>query len=743
VFHSVKDDWWKVIARSEARVFDLGVHSGEWLPPLRRMLVGHALQRETDGVDAGQLRHALDAASTQSLTEWCAEAVSIILMGTEHTTHAAAALGVVQGNTVAGITAATTSLKTGDSETEASTRREVDVSGRQFLGASSLQSSVHWHAQRLPRLQALARRIVGPGTCLVSNSSFSVSPIADLTLQPKRLGGRGWGHPPDLLFVLEPVRVGADGSERADASQVHSASVALLSTARALQLSASEAACIDAQGSSSSANVAVVSDVPLAAPAQQERVITALARQITAAHSSVEAASMDMPFVVAGDDATVSAVLAGLVLAQHKNTLLFSDIQPKVFIIPTQNTHECNTLAEYLAFIDPWYRRFVYGPFRGDCTVLPLLQVEGALHATMGCPHGGFSPLSLSPEFLQCFIRQAFCETKLCVWQVECWLPAPSGAKRRQSRVAAMGSSKQDSRKPGKDAGQAWKSGASAAQPPSRPADLLIPMFAYVELGMGVAAAKGKARGCKSWWTGIAQASTTGQSISTPEVCVEATTRRNASAAASGVGPEACNVFAQAKRYVQIRIDNCPPVAELALNAAVASISVTADAHGESNEATAAAGPTSHEELALGTGGDDMQRAIGGTAYATEKSSRALPFQPWLNLSLIAEGGVARNVISQAVKSTSTVSSETEAPVGTGRKLADALHCEEERSIVNRLCMVSHSAALRTTAAHAGTGLDLVVDGTLFAGDFAAIRVSPFVMDHHYAQHTISLMHSM
>ena len=201
-------------------------------------------------------------------------------------------------------------------------------------------------------------------------------------------------------------------------------------------------------------------------------------------------------------------------------------------------------------------------------------------------------------------------------------------------------------------------------------------------------------------------------------------------------------IHSPSKRYLRLRLDNCPSTAELSRQAAVAAVAPSGDAYGHAEEVSGC-GPTAHGDLAAGVAGDDAQRMIGGGAYAAEVGTSALPADPWLNLSLVADGERTASTIQQAVKNMPTISNESQAAHGVGRKLADSVTADEQRTCVNRFSLVSCASTMGSTAAAAGSGMDLIVDGVLFASDFSAIRVSPLALEDGGDQHTIALMHPM
>ncbi len=740
VFFPEHDSWWNTFVQTDAHMFDLAVRGHEWLPQLQRAVLQHVFTAETD-CPPQDLSHALSTATAEDLSKWCSFAIDIVLHGVRDSADADARLGVVLGNAVAGVS---TSMAAGTLDTDASTLETPPETMDDFLGASSLQTALQRHAGRLPKLQHLAGRIFKQAITLRSSPSFSVATREGEGVEVLQLPGSGWLPLPNMMLAAHRVRSVADGSDRADSSQLQPSGPALVSAADALRMAAVEGAMVDCSGGTNApSHACLLGGSPLAASAAQERTITAYARQRSAStdpESPLHSGCVDLPLVVCGDDATVSSALSGLVSAHHKNQQLFADMQPKVYVLPSQHAEASNRLAEFLAFIDPWYRRFAYAPLRGDCVTLPQLQSAGA-SPPASQPHEGMSPLSISSFFIQDFVRNSFKETKLCVWQVECWLPgsAASSAAKRQSRVAAM-NKRQDTKKGTKDSSCDWSSGDAPFHPPERPADLLIPMFVYLELGMGVAAQKGMARGGKTWWAGVAQASAPGKALSTPELCIEATARR--AGAASHSSTSTASMHCQGKRYLQVRLDNCPTVPDLDNLAAVSSMASSADFQHDEHDGVAK-GPTSHHDVALGTGGDELQRMLGGTAYATEVGSRALPSDPWLNLSLVSDNQRAASVVQQAVRSMPTISNEVQAATGLGRKLSDAVMADEQRSIVNHISMLSQVASRGSTAAAAGTGLDLVVDGILYASDFTAIRVSPLALEDGSQQYQVSLMHAL
>lgn len=737
VFFPEEDPWWQTYTKLDAQSFEYALSSDEWLPELRRALIQHLVCAETDCPRAG-MHQKLQEASSDELSSWCSQAVCIALHSTGDSAEEQVQLGVVQGNTVAGVSTFVASGQSEEPDADAE-QAAVDITMDEILGSSSLQTALRQHAARLPQLQQLAQVILQEPVALHSSPSFALHTHSEQEQDKMQLGGTGWPGLPDLVLSAQAVRAVADGTDRADSSQLQQSGAALVSVSESLRISSSEAGNLDGEAGMQG-HISLLGSSPIAGASQQERCITSHARRCKAA--AVDHMGSDqlcMPLLVSGDDATVGCVLSGLLAAQHKNTQLFSGIKPQVYLLPPRESGSASSLAEYLAFVDPWYRRFVFGPFRGDCVTLPQVSCVSAGSVPATQAHSNFSPFSVNSFLVQDFLRSSFCETKLRVWQVECWLPSSVGqAGKRQSRVAAMGSRRQDGRRLPKEAASGWQAGEAPFQPPDRPADLLIPMFMHLELGMSVLAKKATTRGSRTWWAGLAQAVAPGNSLSTPEVCVEASTRRlgqHASAAAN-------TIHSQGRRLLRLRVDNCPSVVDMSRQAAVSAVTSSADLHGDESDA-AASGPTAHSDFAAGVAGDEAERVTGGAAYAAEVGSLALPSDPWLNLSVVADGPRTSAAVQQAVKAMPTISNESAADPGIGRKLADAISSDEQRSLVNRLSLVSHASMLGSTAAAAGSGMDLIVDGVLFASDFSAIRVSPLALEDGAPQHQIVLRHPM
>ena len=756
-----------------------------WDLALRRAVILTAFSLHTDA-PAGVLSLTLESASPGNLAKWCAVSLAACLSMSPGSFDAVRALGVVHGGTLAGVHPAQSSTGSDASDTDSmcSDEEHLATLGRGAyansaaslpLGTSSvpLQLALDEHTARLVLMNSLFADIMGtsgdedPPT-LCSSEWFRLQPSGG---EPPAAGteagprpdacGAGqlripsWMGIPDMLLLFTSIDKARDGlahsqlwappGAKAQSSNPEEA------TQKQLQAAAAAFDPLHASPPESPWPYLLDSSHLVCLHAEEERILAA-ARQAAAVPShfaTVDSATGLQPaelasvacrptlhLAAAGDDAAVQVVFAALASAMAKAPATFAVLDTRVYIMPSAKPQAVCTLAEYIAFNDPWYRRFVYGPFRGDCGVMPCVPPGLAAVAPLQhSPAHSTGPLHLHAELLQAYIRSASARVPVVLWQVECWLADTEVGLPDGGRVVAekeRGSGLHEPPQGVVQSGKWYKSDPLA--PPRRPANMIVPMTCYVELGMATAVSKAQSRTGGSHWGALKQLVQTGQSLTTPDLCVQACVR---STEASSGGGQAAVLQMPAQRYASLRLDNCPRVRHLAARAARAA-TVQAEVGGIATGDEREQGPTAHCESALGHGGDELREVAGGAVWAAEDGSCQDPSAPWLSMSSLPDASPVSSWLTQRVRSASRDSS---APPRFGEELQDLHDRHADCTVVNHVTLCPNSIAGSTTRA-AGL-LDITVDGVLFPGQFSCVRISPLVLEPEGGAATVQVMHCM
>jgi hypothetical protein len=115
------------------------------------------------------------------------------------------------------------------------------------------------------------------------------------------------------------------------------------------------------------------------------------------------------------DDSLLHRFLCNYVQVQNRlgSRLLGDLLDVKVYLIPIKN----NTLAQYIAQKDAWYRRQIFSPF-SQLQLVPELSWSGNIE--MEFPE--FSPVHQTKYLMEDYFRAAQHQLKVNVYQCECWV---------------------------------------------------------------------------------------------------------------------------------------------------------------------------------------------------------------------------------------------------------------------------------------------------------------------------------
>ena len=150
---------------------------------------------------------------------------------------------------------------------------------------------------------------------------------------------------------------------------------------------------------------------------------------------------------VMGSDAVVHRTLCNYVAFRHEYEKRFQKLSIRVYVVPTAR-HNCQ-LASYLAREDAWYRRQIFAPFCAPILISPRITPAdslgvGAVRSRSGTSGGAESsatwgaldpptPVGMTQELLQDYVRSARYVAPLCVFDCECWEPKEGNAARDAS----------------------------------------------------------------------------------------------------------------------------------------------------------------------------------------------------------------------------------------------------------------------------------------------------------------------